>query len=130
MTTYNYNGKEYPCLEHMKEIKATSNGELFGKFYNKKQMFNFFLGKDIFVEEGEGRTEKKIKTVAGDWGKYSGKYVRVGGWDGYVEIYKAENVTEIPYDLEPGIPEELYFLMSYFVKDDSGQVWLITTDVD
>ena len=51
MTTFTFKGRQYQCLEHMSEIKNLVCGNLFKKYYNKKQMFKDFLGKSKSLKE-------------------------------------------------------------------------------
>ena len=134
MKTITFNGKDYNCLEHMKEIKATSNGELFNRFYNKKQMFNFFLGKDQRNIEGEKTVEPINDDYDDDLGIASGLWVYSGSWCGVVELFKLENVdvnTFENWDVHEAVKEDkLFYLDTFFVEDDNGQTWLVYTNVD
>ena len=73
MTTCMFKGKQYKCLEHIKEIKDTDCGDYFKKYYNKKQMFKDFLGKVKIITD-EGTTESSIDPIKG----YDSSYISHG----------------------------------------------------
>ena len=127
MTTITFNGKQYNCLEHMKEIKEKVT-ELFNKYYNKKQMFKDLVGKvrRDFRPNGDGLEEYNIETEEGDFGKFCGQRVYSGSWCYDIEVYKIE-------ELDPNMYNEVESALDwdcFFVKDDNGQVYFIYTDVD
>jgi len=128
--------RDITVLEHMKEIKATSNGRLFNRFYNKKQMFSFFLGKDIYIMDGE-RSETPIR-AKGTFGKLAALYVKCGETDNCIEFYRVEDITNVEeiqarvdsdYGYYIATADHLY-ASSFFVKDDAGQIYFVTTHED
>ena len=134
MTTVEINGAKYPCLEHMKEIKETDNGELFNKYYNKKQMFKDLLGKvkRYYKDEYPERTEFSFDPDEGyesefdNFGKLAGQLIHAGGdYDYTIEIYKVEDLDfdelDLAYELNWG---------SFLVKDDNGQIYFVYTNED
>ena len=128
MTTFTFKGKQYKCLEHIKEIKETDCGDFFKKYYNKKQMFKDFLGKVKIITD-DGTTEFSIDPVKGydspydSLGKISGQLIYTKDYDYTIEFYRPEHIVEdIEWDISWGD--------SFFVKDDDGQVWFIYTNVD
>lgn len=126
MTTVTFQGKTYPCLEHMKEVKDTFNGELFGKYYNKKQMFKDLVGK-VRRDYGGDVQEFDIdpegyESEFQSFGKISGQKIHSGGTDWTIELYKLKNIAE---DLED--PTDWG---CFFIKDDAGEIWWVYTDVD
>ena len=128
MTTFTFNGKQYKCLEHIKEIKETDCGDYFKKYYNKKQMFKDFLGKVKIITD-DGTTEFSIDPVNGydspydSLGKLSGQLIYTKDYDYKIEFYRPEYIVEdIDFDISWGD--------SFFVKDDNGQVWFVYTNVD
>lgn len=128
MTTITFQGKQYPCLEHMKEIKETFNGELFNKYYNKKQMFKDLVGKVKRRYEDDDETQdfdidpEGYESEFQSFGKISGQRIHSGSVDWTIELYKLKNITEDLGDAtEWGC---------FFVKDDSGEVWWIYTNID
>ena len=129
MTTITFQGKQYPCLEHMKEIKKTSNGELFNKYYNKKQMFKDLVGKVRRRYEDDDETQEFDIDPEGyvsefdAYGKISGQRIHSGSVDWTIELYKLKNI-------EDDISDKMQWNSSFFVKDDSGEIWWIYTDID
>ena len=128
MTTFTFNGKQYKCLEHIKEIKETDCGDFFKKYYNKKQMFKDFLGKVKIITD-DGTTEFSIDPVKGydspydSLGKISGQLIYTKDYDYKIEFYRPEHIVEdIEWDISWGD--------SFFVKDDNGQVWFVYTNID
>ena len=128
MTTFTFNGKQYKCLEHIKEIKETDCGDYFKKYYNKKQMFKDFLGKVKIITD-DGTTEFSIDPVNGydspydSLGKLSGQFIYSKDYDYKIEFYRPEHIVEdIEWDISWGD--------SFFVKDDNGQVWFVYTNID
>lgn len=133
MTTVNINGNNYECLEHMKEIKATYNGHLFNKYYNKKQMFKDLLGKvkRYYKYEKPQREEFKFNPEEGfeseydNFGKMVGQVIYSADYDYTIEIYKVEDlnfkVLDLVRELDWG---------SFLVKDDNGQVYFVYTNED
>ena len=128
MTTFTFKGKQYKCLEHIKEIKETDCGDFFKKYYNKKQMFKDFLGKAKIITD-DGTTEFSIDPVKGydspydSLGKISGQLIYTKDYDYKIEFYRPEHIVEdIDFDISWGD--------SFFVKDDNGQVWFICTNED
>lgn len=121
MFKINFQGKEYDCLEHMKEIKLVADKQLFGRFFNKKQMFNFFLGHSRRNDEGEITDEKMDPEDDGYHGICYGRYVYTGRYDALVEFYK---IGELKPDMYVNIFD------SFFVKDDAGQIWYVNVNVD
>ena len=147
MTTVEVAGKQYPCLEHMNEIKNTANGELFNKYYNKKQMFKDLLykvkrrycGKNAKIEEFEIDPAKGFNSEYDNYGLMVGQVVYSGSYCYTIEIYKLEDLlcpmtSEFFYEESEFDHEQLAELLdwesSFFVKDDNGQVYFIYTNVD
>ena len=128
MTTFKFKGKTYPCLEHIKEIKATPQGDLFKKYYNKKQMFKDLLGKVKRIDDN-GTHEFYIDPVKGyvfpydSYGKISGQVIYTKDYDYDIEFYRPKYIVE---DIE----RTMAWGDSFFVKDDDGQVWFVYIDVD
>ena len=128
MTTITFQGKTYPCLEHMKEVKDTLNGELFRKYYNKKQMFKDLVGKvrRKYMDDGETQEfdidPEGYESEFDSFGKISGQRIFAGSYDSTIELYKHKNITE---DVE-----DPTYWGSFFIKDDAGEIWWIYTNVD
>lgn len=129
MTTITFQGKQYPCLEHMKEIKETLNGELFNKYYNKKQMFKDLVGKvwrnyedDDEIQEFDIDPEG-YESEFDSYGKISGQRIFSSDWCYTIELYKLKNI-------ELDVSDEMRWHSCFFVKDDAGEVWWIYTNVD
>lgn len=128
MTTFTFNGKQYKCLEHIKEIKETDCGDFFKKYYNKKQMFKDFLGKVKIITD-DGTTEFSIDPVNGydspydSLGKLSGQLIYTKDYDYKIEFYRPEHIVE-------DIDSDISWGDSFFVKDDNGQVWFVYTNID
>lgn len=130
-----FKGYEVKCLEHIAEIKKTSNGSLFKKYYNKKQMFNDLLGK-MYIKYDDGQiVDRKIKKDDfGTYGKLQGQKAFASYYDYVIEIYKAEDAEKEIKDqycldyiiraLDAG--DRSYFL----VKADDGQIYFFFTDID
>lgn len=128
MTTITFQGKQYPCLEHIKEIKNTPCGDYFKKYYNKKQMFKDLLGKVKRITD-DGTDEFCIDPISGydspydSHGKVSGQLVYIKDYCYIIEFYRPEYIIEdIEWDMSWGD--------SFFVKDDDGQVWFVYINVD
>lgn len=135
MIKFKYCGFTFNCLEHMSEIKETFNGEWFKRFYNKKQFFNYYLGKmrlRAWGNPSESCTPLSIQDATDNrWFNYGDK--AVGIWfneyvDGGLAIIKLQDVTTDPYflqllegDIRDGSGE------SFFVKDDDGEIFLVET---
>ena len=119
MTTIIVNGNEYELLEHMAEIKKTANGFLFNRFYNKKQMFNYY--KQNVEPNEEGRYGAPLV----------GSYFLDGEhYSAVVEICKLadielnrDDIESLEDDLECGDN-------TFFVKDNDGTIYVVFTDVD
>ena len=133
MTTVKINGIEYPCLEHIKEIKETSNGELFNRYYNKKQMFKDLLGKvkRYYEDERPQREEFEFDPEEGfeseydNFGKMVGQVIYSANYDYTIEIYKVEDLNFDDLDLADALDWG-----SFLVKDDNGQVYFVYTNED
>lgn len=128
MTTVNINGNNYECLEHMSEIKNTLNGDLFNKYYNKKQMFKDFLGKvrrDL-RPNGGNLEEYCINKENGYYGQFVGQKVYSGNYCYTIEFYKIEDLDFTQVDLDIELEAEQGFL----VKDDNGQLYFVWTNED
>lgn len=130
MITINIDGKNYVCLEHISEIKDTFNGQLFNKYYNKKQMFKDILGKVSIDERPEGGSliEYPISKEDGDFGQFVGKKAGYGSIEYTIEIYKLEDLDFSAIDLDSELNEGDWG--SFLVKDDSGQVYFVYTMED
>lgn len=128
MTTITFQGKQYPCLEHIKEIKETFNGELFNKYYNKKQMFKDLVGKVKRKHDDIGKIQEfdidpeGYESEFDSFGKISGQLVHTGP-DWTIELYKLKNIVD-------DISDAMEWGDCFFVKDDSGEIWWIYTDLD
>ena len=133
MTTIEVEGKQYPCLEHMSEIKEASTVELFNKYYNKKQMFKDLLGKvkryykyeKPQKEEFEFDPEEGFESEYDNFGKMVGQVIYSADYDYTIEIYKVEDLNFGDLDLA----RELNW-GSFLVKDDNGQVYFVYTNED
>ena len=135
MTKTTFKGFEVICLEHIDEIKKTSNGSLFKKYYNKKQMFNDLLGKKYIKYDGGEIVDRKItKEDFGFYGKLQGQKAVAGKYGDYqIEIYKVEDVEKEKreYIIKYIARQLTQITSSYFlVKADDGQVYLFFTDID
>ena len=129
MTTCMFKGKQYKCLEHIKEIKDTDCGDYFKKYYNKKQMFKDFLGKVKIITD-EGTTEQSIDPIKGydssynSHGKVSGQLIYIKDYDYKIEFYRPEHIVDDDLDFDISWGD------SFFVKDDDGHVWFVHTNED
>lgn len=119
MTTIIVNGNKYDLLEHMSEIKKTANGFLFNRFYNKKQMFDYY--KKRLDPSEEGRYGAPL--VGSD-------FFENENYGAIVEICKLDDIDFDRDDVE-SLEEDLeYNDSTFFVKDDDGIIYVIFTDVD
>ena len=119
MTKIIINGHEYDLLEHIAEIKETANGFLFNRFYNKKQMFNYYK-KNIETEE-EGRYGAPL--VGSD-------FFENENYGAIVEICKLADIDFKRNDIE-SLEDDLWCDdTTFFVKDNDGTVYVVFTDVD
>ena len=136
MIKFTYCGFTFDCLEHMSEIKETFNGEWFKKFYNKKQFFNYYLGKmrlRAWGNPSESCTPLSAQDATDNrWFNYGNK--AVGIWfneyiDGGLAIIKLQDVTTDPHFLAElqGETTGSCFRVSFFVKDDNGEIFLVET---
>lgn len=128
MTKIKFNGKEYDCLEHVKEIKEFS--DLFNKYYNKKQLFKDLLYKVTrdYRPIGDRLVKYEIPNGEdGEFGRFIGQKVYSGSECFAIEIYRIE-------DLDPETFEEIDFVLddgdSFLVKDDDGQVYFFYIEMD
>lgn len=133
MTTFTFKGRQYQCLEHMSEIKNTGCGELFKKYYNKKQMFKDFLGKSKRITD-DGTTEFAIDPINGydspyeSFGKVSGQVICTKYYYDYtIEFYRIEHIAD--YMIED-VESSIDWGDSFFVKDDAGQIWFVYVNND
>lgn len=127
MTTINYFGRTVPCMEHISEIKEKSH--LFNRFYNKKQMLKFYLGKFKFVEDGDEVNEDYDYVLeTSDGFTPCGRRITVGRIDTDVTFVKFETLR----DDESEIENVLSFLEwdSFFMKADDGQIYLVIVHED
>lgn len=129
MTKITFNGKDFDCLEHISEVKAKAGNELFGKYYNKKQLFKDLLYKvrRDYRPNGDELEEYDIPYgEEGDFGHFLGQKIYSGSWCFNIEVYKIEDLDSDMYDeVENALDWD-----SFFLKDDDGQVWFIYTNVD
>ena len=129
MIKYNFYGNNVDVFEHISELKNKFKIEGYvNRFFNKKQMFNFFLGKDIFIDEDGERTEDEIEIDSFDDPCCFGRYVNCSKSDDIlIEFYKASDTTE-DSDFARYYSFEGDCLT--FIKDDSGEIWIIKVNED
>lgn len=130
MTTEIIFGKKVNVLEHMAEIKEVS--DQFGRFYNKKQMFKAFLGKDVFIDKAEHiNAVNDIETFnQQQYDPYFGDAV------GARTVCGVDDVSIVFYRVEDLLEEEKENIFSavdwgsFFVKDDNGQIYFVYVNED
>lgn len=122
-------GYSIDILENLTELKNIFRyGDYFKGFETKKQMFKFFLGKDIFIDENRTKKEKPIDAI--DF-PCRGRYVRISpmgeddSCDVCIEFYKASDLTP-----DSELVEDLDWLDPIFIQDDAGKLWIIKIDED
>jgi len=127
MTTINYFGHEAPCLEHISEIKEKSG--LFNRFYNKKQMLKFYLGKFKFVEDGDEENENYNWVLeTSDGFTPCGRRVTVGKRDTSVTFVKFETLKNDESEIENVLSYIAWD--SFFMKADDSQIYLVIVHED
>ena len=119
MTTIIVNGNKYEVLEHMAEIKKTANGFLFDRFYNKKQMFNYYK-KNVESNE-EGRYGAPL--VGSDFFENS-------NYGAIVEICKLDDIDFNRDDVESLEDDLEYGDDTFFIKDNDGTIYVVFTNID
>lgn len=134
MITINFKGKDINVLEHMSEVKAvdSDNQYIFGRFYNKKQLFKTMLGDDFFSDTDEIVSEhnRLDPDEEDNYGPICGRYVvvnsRIG--DYAISIYKLEQL-DVDEDSIDDILSDLDW-NSFFLKADDGQIYFFEVHVD
>lgn len=127
MTNIDYFGHSVPCMEHISEIKEKSS--IFNRFYNKKQMLKFYLGKYKFVEDGDEENEDYNWVLeTSDGFTPCGRRVTVGKRDTSVTFVKFETLK----NNESEIDNVLSYIAwdSFFMKADDGQIYLVIVHED
>jgi hypothetical protein len=119
MTTIMVNGNEYELLEHMAEVKKTNNGFLFNRFYNKKQMFNYYKQKVEPNEEG-----RYGAPLVGSDCFENDNYIAT------IEICKLADIDFSRNDIESLEDDLEWGDDTFFVKDNDGTIYVVFTDVD
>lgn len=121
----NINGVDVPVIEHFKDIKEYCiNDELFRRWYSRKQFLNYILG--TFESNGEDCNEDDY---AGEYGELLGC---LSGENSHycwcIEIYDAFSMTR--ENLEYAVAETGRYDSGFFLKDKSGKIYFVFTDVD
>lgn len=121
----NINGIDCPVIEHFKDIKEyCENNELFRRWYNRTQFLKYILG--TFEYDGEdwddGDNGGDFGTLLGSLGGENPHY----SW--CIDIYDASAMTQ--EDLEAAISETGSYDRGFFLKDKSGKIYFVFTDVD
>lgn len=119
MKKFDFNGNLVELLEHMSEVKGKS--DLFNRFYNKKQMFKFFLGKYVF-KDGDDVEISNTPEDADYLGIPCGTYVKLGSEDISITFYRVEDLDPIFTDT---IMELYDWGPSFFIQEDSGQIYFV-----
>jgi hypothetical protein len=135
----------------MNELKAKNFylKTIIGRFYNKKQLLNNYIGKYTFTDVDEKDSyEEDLTEVDGDCGIVCGGETvvnsRIG--DYYILFYKLEELGKnLEYDLDADefvagdntdqdMFEEVFFKMKWnrgtFLKADDGQIYFVEWNVD
>ena len=121
----NLNGVNIPVIEHFKDIKKyCSNSELFGRWYNRTQFLKYILG--TFEDNGE---ETYSANEEGMFGTLLGSLSGDNSHDcWFIEIYDAEQFTAS--ELRDLREEVGSYERGFFLKDKSGKIYFVFTDVD
>lgn len=123
------NGVDCPVIEHFKDIKEyCENNELFRRWYNRQQFLKYILG--TFECDGEDCEDDYQRD------NYEGEYGRLLGYLGgenshycwCIEIYDASQMT--PENLEYAVSETGTYDRGFFLKDKSGKIYFVFTDID
>ena len=144
MITITIKGKQYYCLEHMKEIKdLVENDELFARFYNKKQMFKFLENNMPVGHIGllgiptYGSWEHSVEAMMIEAYKVDDSTINVitndyDLWESEVDRVDKRIESNRKYKEDPVLKDIKWtvFGSSFFVKDDNGDIFFIITDVD
>lgn len=118
-------GHSVDVIEHIAELKNKFKYEgYFNRFYNKKQMFKFFLGRDVFVSEDGDRQEEEIDDFP-----CRGRYVNCsykGCSDSVcIEFYRVSDLCP-----DSDLVEDFDWYNLTFIQDDAGKCWIIKIDED
>ena len=128
MTTINYKGKEFECLEHMREIKELDDDGIgiMKRFFNKKQMFSFFLGKFVYKDDDGKYVDDDDFYDDEEFGKASGSLTGYNdNGDFYITFYNLKDLNISAEELEKRM---LWY--GFFVKADNGEVYYVEMDID
>ena len=121
----NINGVDVPVIEHFKDIKEyCENHELFRRWYNRTQFLKYVLG--TFEDNGEP------SYYADDDGEFGTLLGSLSGENSHycwcVEIYDAFKMTK--ENLECAVEETGCYNRGFFLKDKSGNIYFVFTDID
>ena len=120
LPSVNLKGINIPVIEHFKDIKEYCiNYKLFQRWYNRTQFLKAAIGK---LDDFGGYDE-------GEFGKI------IGGFSGAnddecwcIEVYDTANMTQ--EQLEYAVDEVGILDRGFFLKDKSGKIYFVFTDVD
>ena len=114
--------RKFLVLNHIKEIKATMNGSLFNRWYNRSQFFKAILGQgDLECLDFEGGLG--LLTDEDSW---------------CIEIYDFEKLlTETADGILEGLLDELdydeftyQYAYEFLIEDSAGKIYYVKTDID
>ena len=150
MVQINFNGKIVDVCEHMSELKAVDSSlkYIIGRFYNKKQLLNNYIGKYTFTDAEEKYTaEEDLAEVDSNCGIACGGETvinsRIGDYT--ILFYKVEELGKhLEYDMDTDeyvvgdntdedMLEEVFDQMNWggtFLKADDGQIYFVEWNVD
>ena len=151
MIQINFNGNAVDVCEHMSELKSVDSDlkYIIGRFYNKKQLLNNYIGKYTFTDAEEKFTEEEDLTeVDSNCGIVCGGETvvnsRIG--DYYIRFSKLEELgKDYDYDVDTDeyvvedevisyMIEEVFDKIDWdtgrFLKSDDGQIYFVEWNVD
>jgi hypothetical protein len=154
MIQIDFGGKTVNVCEHMSELKGLDSGlkYIIGRFYNKKQLLNNYIGKYTFTDaEDKTTNEENFMEVTGKCGVVCGGETvvnsRIG--DYYILFYKLEELgKDYKYDdeadefvvgdedeVDQDKIEEVFDKIEWsgsgtFLKADDGQIYFVEWNVD